>query len=302
MAIFDSFPLSRLIIPLTTIAISVALLHRFLTVQKDQREPPYVTSKIPVLGHLFHLIREGADYYSRLERRYQFGIYTLPIFKSRMYIVATPEWANAIHRAHKTIHFNTLIAQAMKSLFLMDDPTMDLINDNLNGENGNREGLMFEIHDMMQATLAPGRDLDDLNKSILNQIAPDINQLAAEGPSKIKLWEWLRHHFSIASVTAIWGPQSAFTLHPEIEPAFWEFEANAMPLTMMPFPRIFARKGYQARQTVFKGFEEYMQREVRLNKRKSHMPSKFQSFVSQYDMLTRSYWTFSAILIPKQAS
>ena len=139
---------------------------------------------------------------------------------------------------------------------------------------------MFEIHDMMQATLAPGSDLDDLNKSILNQIAPDINQLAIGGPSKIKLWEWLRHHFSIASVTAIWGPQSAFTLHPEIEPAFWEFEAHAMPLTMMPFPQMFARKGYQARQKVFSGFEEYMEKEVRFNERKSHVPLKFSLLVS----------------------
>ena len=262
MTMFDSWPLSRLAIPFTIFAILLALIQRFFMVEKDQREPPYVKSKIPIIGHLVHYMREGADYFGRLERRHHLGLYTLPMFKSRMYIVTTPEWANAVHRAHKTIYFNTLIAQAMKSLFLMDDPTMDMINDNLNGENGNREGLIFEIHDMMLATLAPGSDLDDLNKSILNEVAPDVNQLAVGEPTQIKLWEWLRHHFSVASVTAIWGPQSPFTLHPNIEPAFWEFEANAMPLTMMPLPQFFARKGYQARQRVFEGFEEYMEKEV----------------------------------------
>lgn len=256
-----SWHVSKLMIAVSILALVLVLLHRFSTVNKDDREPPFLISKIPIIGHLIHLIREGADYYQRLDRRYNIGLYTLPILKGRMYIAATPEWATAIHRAHKTLQFNTLVAQAMRNLFCMDDDAMAIINDNLNGENGNRDGIMLEIHDMMLATLAPGQHLDDLNKSILNNIAPDVNHLARGGPSQIKLWDWLRHHFSIASVSAIWGSRNPFSRDPQIERAFWEFEANAMGLTMMPFPYILARKGYKARQTIFDSFEEYMENE-----------------------------------------
>ena len=251
---------STLAISVSVLALVVVLIQRYLAVQKDDREPPFVPSKIPIVGHLLHIIREGADYYGRLDRRYNLGLYTLPMLSGRMYIVASPEWATAVHRAHKTIQFNTLIAQAMKNLFCLDEATMDLINDNLNGQNGTRDGIMFEVHDMMQATLAPGPHLDALNKSILDKVAADFNTLARE-PVQIKLWEWLRYHFSLASVSAIWGPKSPFSKDPEIESAFWEFEAAAMPLTMMPFPRIFARKGYKARQRIFRSFEEYMENE-----------------------------------------
>ena len=93
----------------------------------------------------------------------------------------------------------------------------------------------------MFATLAPGPDLDDLNKSILNRILPDVNNLAKAGPTKTKMWYWLRHHFSLASTGAIWGLRNPFLLYPDVEPTFWEFEANAMPLTMMPFPQLVSR-------------------------------------------------------------
>ena len=252
--------LKVLIVALATMALIIAVVQHFFTTQKDAREPPFLYPKVPLIGHLFGFIREGADYLHKLESRYRQSIYTLPIFKGRMYMICSPGWAQAIHKSHKSIYFNTLVAQAMKSLFLMDDDAMNTINQNLNGEDGTRSGCMNEIHDMMYATLAPGQFLDDLNKSILEMVLPDVNNLARDGPTKTKLWYWLRHSFSLASTAAIWGPRNPFVLCPEVEPAFWEFEANAMPLTMMPYPHIFASKGWKARQLVFDTFEEYVEK------------------------------------------
>jgi cytochrome P450 len=148
----------------------------------------------------------------------------------------------------------------MKNLFLMDDDAMTVINQNPNNEDGTKTGVLIEVHDMMLSVLGPGPLLDDLNRNILNQVLPDVNNLAKTGPTKTKLWFWLRHHFSIASTTAIWGPQNPFLLHPDVERDFWDFEAAAMPLTMMPYPRLLARRGYNARDRVFKAFEEYAEK------------------------------------------
>lgn len=247
-----------LVVAVATVTFIVVIIQQFFTAKKDAREPPFLYPKVPLIGHLLGFIRERGDYLHKLEARYRQPIYTLPIFKGRMYMVSSPEWAQAVHKAHKSVYFNTLVAQAMKNLFLMDDDAMNIINENLNGEDGTRRGCMNHIHDMMYATLAPGQPLDDLNKSILDMILPDVNALAKDGPTEIKLWEWLRHSFSIASTSAIWGPRNPFALHPKVEPAFWNFEANAMPLTMMPYAHLFARKGWKARQLLFDTFEEYV--------------------------------------------
>ena len=252
--------LKVLIAAVATTTFIIAVIQHFFTDQKDAREPPFLYARVPLIGHLLGFIREGADYLHKLESRYRQPIYTLPIFKGRIYLVSSPEWAQAIHKAHKSVYFNTLVAQAMKRLFLMDDDAMNIINQNLNAEDGTRGGCMNEIHDMMYATLAPGQFLDDLNKCILEMVLPDVNSLARGGPTEIKLWHWLRHSFSIASTAAIWGPRNPFVLYPAVEPAFWEFEANAMPLTMVPYPQIFASKGWKARQLLFDTFEEYVEK------------------------------------------
>ena len=127
----------------------VALLQHFLTVRRDSREPPYLFPKIPIVGHLVGMMTQGSDYFHKLESRHRQSLYTLPILKGRMYLATSPEWAQAIHKSHKSIQFNTLVAQAMKSLFLMDEDAMAIINQNLNNEDGSKQGLMVEVHDMV---------------------------------------------------------------------------------------------------------------------------------------------------------
>jgi hypothetical protein len=127
----------------------VALLQHFLTVRRDAREPPFVYPRIPVIGHLLGMMTQGSDYFHKLESRHHQALYTLPILNGRMYLATSPEWAQAIHKSHKSIQFNTLVAQAMKSLFLMDEDAMTVINQNLNNEDGTKEGVMVEVHDMV---------------------------------------------------------------------------------------------------------------------------------------------------------
>ena len=290
---------SNIVVALGIIGVLLLVFEHYFTVQKDAYEPPYLHPKIPVIGHLIGLIRQGADYYSHLEGRYHRSIYTLPILKGRMYMVTSPEWAQAVHRSHKTLYFNTLIAQAMRNLFLMDGPTMEIINDNMNGENGTRDNILLEIHDMMYATLSPGSDLDDLNKAILNNMAPDVNQLVKGGStSRVELWGWIRHHFSLASVSAIWGPQNPFTLDPEAEELFWEFEANAMPLTMFPLPHIVARKAWNARKKLFASFEEYVERECYNHPETSQLiKNRVKINMGKYGLSKRMYaWGDASLL------
>ena len=253
-------PITKSLLLATIITAVVYFLQRYLTVQKDPEEPPYIYARIPVIGHLLGIIKDGAKYYTSLEKKYSLPIYALPVLTGRLYMVTSPEWAQAIHRAHKTMQFNELIAPAMKSLFALDEPSMEIVNTNKNGEDGTWESILLEIHDMLFSVLAPGPDLDSVNHGILSKLMPDVNQLAKGGStSTTKLWYWLRHRLSIAGVETIWGPRSPFSRHPEMEEDFWTFEASAGALAMAPYPYMFARKGYKARERLFEIFEEYVE-------------------------------------------
>ena len=127
-----SWEVSYFAVAASVIAILGVLFHRFSAVKQDDREPTYLTSRIPFVGHLIHLIRGGGNYYRRLDLRYNLAIYTLPVLECRLYIVTSAEWATAVHRIKK-LQFNNLIAQGIHKLFQFDDAFMALINHNLNG-------------------------------------------------------------------------------------------------------------------------------------------------------------------------
>lgn len=144
-------PPKVIVLVVASILLIIAVLQYLITVQRDAKEPPYLYPKVPMVGHLIGMMTQGADYFQKLESRYHQSIYTLPILKGRMYLVTSPEWAQAIHKSYKSVHFNTLVAQAMKSLFLMDEDAMAILNQNLNNEDGTKTGVMNEIHDMVSS-------------------------------------------------------------------------------------------------------------------------------------------------------
>lgn len=63
----DGYATKRAMLVLTAIAVGIALLQRVLTPKMDPREPPLVPSKIPVVGHLISLIRQGQGYYGAIK-------------------------------------------------------------------------------------------------------------------------------------------------------------------------------------------------------------------------------------------
>lgn len=46
-------------------AVLVVLLDRVLRLRLDPREPPLISQKIPILGHLAGFLKYGSDYYLR---------------------------------------------------------------------------------------------------------------------------------------------------------------------------------------------------------------------------------------------
>ncbi|KAK5683125.1 hypothetical protein LTS10_004656 [Elasticomyces elasticus] len=253
-------------LPWTLVATSVAILgavlvSKYLTAVKDPREPPYIPSSIPLVGHLIHLLREGAEYLTVIDRKYHHGIYTIPIFSQRLYVVNSPSWVVTMHKSHKTLSFNVLVVQAMRVVFGFgaDEAAMKATEDNADNEQGDRSGLLMETHDMMFGAFV--QQIDELNANFLKCWTPYVNALARHGEVSMPLWYWLRHNFSIASVASLYGPESPLTLDPSLEDDFWTFEAGVGSLFITPWPSIFLRKVYKARQRIFDALNVYAEKE-----------------------------------------
>ncbi|KAK5119922.1 hypothetical protein LTR85_007248 [Meristemomyces frigidus] len=254
--------LSRTTVCLILSALALAGFAILLSPRKDPQEPPFLPSSLPLVGHLIHMFGQGAGYYTDLYQQYHQGIYTLPIFRFRMYIISSPDWVSVIYKSPQKISFNALVVPMVQKVFCMDQRTMEIMRENMNDEKGDHSGVLHRTHDMILQTMKPGPHLDELNRNFLEQLTPHVNGLAKEGGTeKIKLWYWLRHHFSLASAAAIYGPENPFALNPALEQDFWDLEASIAKLAMLPYPSVFARKAEAGRRRMCGAMIEYAEKE-----------------------------------------
>ncbi|KAK5016151.1 hypothetical protein LTR39_002231 [Cryomyces antarcticus] len=246
---------------LAALAVAAALLQRMLKIEKDPREPPFIPEGVPYIGHLIGMVQQGAKYYQGITDRFALPIYTLRTLNSRTYVVNSPELAAAVQRNSKTLTFNPIALAVSSRMSQFDKATVTTLRVNMNSEEGNW-GVFPETHDMMYAILAPGPDLEDMNARVLTQLASVINALSPRQDGEdMKLWAWLRHTFTCCSSHAVYGPENPFATNPELEPAFWDFEAGLITLLVNVFPSITATKAYYGREAVLAALREYVEKE-----------------------------------------
>ncbi|OTA31367.1 hypothetical protein BTJ68_08371 [Hortaea werneckii EXF-2000] len=212
------------------------------------------------------MLREGADYYSRLYRRHQLGLYTLRTIFGRMYIISSPSWTQAFHRASKNLSFHDLVAPTLHSVLDLDPRTLQIFTENLNNERGDRSGVLLEIHDLVKRVLAPrSKGLEEVNKVFFDEIAAHVNALPrGDGTELVGLWKWICRIMSTSSTTAAYGPYNPFALEPSLVDDFWNIAQNMHILFILPRAWLLshlAPKLSEARQRVFRALREYSETE-----------------------------------------
>lgn len=136
-------------------------------------------------------------------------------------MVTSPELVNAVSRSSASIAFNPFIAQLGKRLTGIDEATMTIICDNLNGETGHW-GLVLETHDETIAAMAPGESLDHMNRAMLQQATDHLRALEQDTDGTIiNLYAWVKHVLTVCSTSAVYGAKNPFSVEPELEQTFW---------------------------------------------------------------------------------
>lgn len=136
----------------------------------------------------------------------------------KIYVVTSPELVSAVNRT-KALAFNPFIAQLGKRITGHDQATGQIVQHNLNGENGS--GYVIEIHDGIMTALAPGNCLENMILTVLQEVSTYLAALDYEGTKEIGLFTWTRKIVTMCSTRAIYGPENPFNQDPDLEQAFW---------------------------------------------------------------------------------
>lgn len=239
---------------------AVAVLAAFILVwqwteRRDPREPPYIRSRIPLIGHVVGMIQYGAKYFELVNARARYPIFALPMLNSRNYIVTDPTLAGHVQRNSKSLSFYLLIVEVTRRIIAFDKHAARITFQDIHGEDG-PGGLMAAVHEMMNRHLAPGPGLDDMTRIQMEHTSNILNNLGER--TDTTLYAWLRHAFSWSNMQAVYGPKNIFATHPELEDCFWQFEDGMLGIVIDVLPSLTARMAYQARKRLLDGLTEFV--------------------------------------------
>ena len=226
---------ATLLLVLAIVSAALYALDYFYVPKQLPNEPPLVDQSIPYIGHIIGLLRHGTRYYQII--RYiisaidtffaehicfvsancNLPIYTLKMLNMKVYVVTSPTLVNAVNRNSKKLAFNPFVAKLGKRMTGHDEATGQIVQHNLNGENG--PGYVIEVHDETVTSLAPGKDLERMTQAMLTQVSPYLDALANDG--EVNLFEWTRNMVTMCSTRAVYGPDNPFNRDRTYITSFW---------------------------------------------------------------------------------
>ena len=109
--------------------------------------------------------------------------------------------------------------------------------DKISGEKRlTEDGYLRSFPRAFAPATSPGPGLDALNRAAVNSFALSFDKLATRGPTRVELFEWVRHELFAATMDATYGPHNPFR-HAENEKAWFDFESGIFTMLIDLFPR-----------------------------------------------------------------
>ncbi|KAI1650849.1 cytochrome P450 [Daldinia loculata] len=245
-------------------AITVYLIAHQLSSRKlDPREPPIIAPAIPLIGHLLGMALLGGRYIKNLGiRNQQLPIFTLPVPRSRIYVVTDPSLAAAVQRASRALSFNPVVPEVTQRVLGLDDAAVEITRKNLDPGPGGERGFLPDIQDMVSVWLGPGDYLSELS---LDAAAEMKNEIAAFASSPslshgaTDLLSWVRHLVTLSTARYLYGPENPIALDPALEGSFWDFDHGLGSLLMNIVPSVTARRAYTGREKLSAALLTYLE-------------------------------------------
>jgi hypothetical protein len=110
------------------------------------------------------------------------------------------------------------MAQASVKVARFSKTATDIVNTITHGEEGD-SGMVMTFHDATQPALAPGMQLDAMNRVMLGLVAAALNRMREQEVMKVKLFNWVKGQITMATTNSAYGPANPYK-GPEILDAF----------------------------------------------------------------------------------
>jgi hypothetical protein len=146
-----------------------------------------------------------------------------------MYIVTKPDVIQTIQKHHTTLAFPPVEASFSVKVCGVSAETEAIVKHNVNGEEGDF-GLSMSSHEVMRSNLKPGSQIDDMNRSMIREVANSLDSLQpAKGESvTVGMYSWIQESLTKATTMSVYGPLNPYQ-DPAIADAFWS--VLHLPLT-----------------------------------------------------------------------
>lgn len=182
-------------------------------------------------------------------------IYTLRVPGPPLYVVNSLSVIQRIDRHILTVAFAPIQLRACEKAMSVSKTGMDKIS----GEKRlTEDGYLRSFPRSFAPATSPGPGLDALNRAAVNSFALSFDKLATQGPTRVNLFEWIRHELFAATMDATYGPHNPFR-HAENEKAWFDFESGIFTMLVDLFPKVLARKSLGARRSMVTELKRYFQ-------------------------------------------
>ncbi|KAI1275513.1 cytochrome P450 [Xylaria sp. FL0933] len=262
----EGWPLSPIATCLAVVLAVYGLLYHYSTQKMDPKEPPVIGSGIPSIGHILGMALHGGKYIKNLgTRNRHLPIFTLPVPKSRIYIVTDPSLAAAVQRASRVLSFTPIIPEVTERVLGLDKPTMEITRKNLDPGPGDERGFLADIQDMVYAWFGPGSYLNEITLDAARELRSEVlsfadSQQAGLNPKEpTDLLAWVRHLVTVSTAKYFYGPRNPIALNPDLEGCFWDFDHGLGKLLMNMLPSVTAVKAYKGRERLVAALEKYLE-------------------------------------------
>lgn len=156
-----------------------------------------------------------------LRRDNPLPIFTLNMAGQKLYIITTPHLIQATQKQPKVLAFPPIEAEFAAKLCGPSKEAEEIVNSNVNGEEGSA-GLSMETYAVMRAALSPSAGFDEMNRRMIRNMSLAVDRLEEISRQHMTtgLSNWLRRNITAAATNAIYGAKNPFK-DPEIRDAFW---------------------------------------------------------------------------------
>ncbi|KAI0191895.1 hypothetical protein F4808DRAFT_465278 [Astrocystis sublimbata] len=229
--------------------------HRFT---QSAKEPQSICNGVPFITPLLSMVALGSSFHRLMRDKYNLLIHTLRIPGTRFYIVNSPSLITSVQNRFRILSFPAIEAGIAAKVFGVTEVTNKVFRHNLTSDEGYLMSFPKYVHSALGA--GPGRDA--MNRRAVQVVASSLNTLAGteNGFRTVHMFQWIRHELLIATTEGVYGPKNPFR-DPTMERAWYTFEPGMMMFVLNLFPRLLARKSFQAREYMAQVWQQYFDNE-----------------------------------------